>query len=287
MIERHQWTHDGSEVLIIKCVAHNGKTYNDFQWPLTIGAIVEAPDWNVQPSCGGGLHGWPWGFSIGDGKEPIWSDLWLVFGALPEDVINLDGKCKARRGTVRFIGAWQDATAFVLAGQMAWVHIHSRGAASATGERGAASATGWRGAASATGERGAASATGWSGAASATGWSGAASATGWRGAASATGERGAASATGESGAASATGERGAASATGSRGAASATGESSIAAVTGLYGRARSGDFGVIALAFRKGKHIEMRCSRVGDGFLKPGVWYILNAAGEFIVDEQQ
>ncbi len=172
------------------------------------------------------------------------------------------------------------------------------GAASATGYRGAASATGHSGAASATGESGAASATGYRGAASATGYRGAASATGYRGAASATGHRGAASATGHSGAASATGESGAASATGYRGAASATGESGAASatghrgaafVTGLDGRARSGKYGCVALAYWNGAKSrgEMRCREVGcgdgsDGKLKADTWYRLDKSGEFV-----
>lgn len=66
----HQWTHTGPDVLIIKCVGKGGETYGGFMWPLTVGATVEAPDWNPEPECGGGLHGWPWGLSIGDGINP-------------------------------------------------------------------------------------------------------------------------------------------------------------------------------------------------------------------------
>jgi hypothetical protein len=245
----HTWTDGGNEVLIVKCVAKSGKSYGDFQWPLEVGAGVEAPDWDPKPERGGGLHGWPWGLAIGDGKDPIWDNTqatWLVFGARPEDVVDLQGKVKTKRGTIRYVGDWHGAMLHILGGQIRLVQARADGAASATGESGAASATGWSGAASATGERGAASATGESGAASATGWrgaasatgkSGAASATGPSGAASATGWRGAASATGWRGAASATGERGAASATGWRGAASATGESGAASATGWSGAA--------------------------------------------------
>lgn len=28
----------------------------DFQWPLEVGAVATAPDWNPSPECGGGLH---------------------------------------------------------------------------------------------------------------------------------------------------------------------------------------------------------------------------------------
>ena len=137
----------------------------------------------------------------------------------------------------------------------------------------------------ATGVRGAASATGYSGAASATGYSGAASATGYSGAASATGYSGAASATGVRGAASATGDSGAASATGDSGAASATGKHSVALATGCEGRAMAGETGAICLVCRDdrtGAILAVRASKVCENGVKPGVWYSLNAAGEFV-----
>ena len=254
IIDRHQWTHDGAEVLILKHVGTDGETYNGFRWPLTVGATVENPNWSTAQTCeSGGLFGWAWGFSLGDGKEPDWTAIWIVFGAVPADVVSLSGKVKAHRATVRYVGDWQGATNFVLAGQMAWVHHAAQGAASATGERGAASATGWSGAASATGWSGAASATGESGAASATGWSGAASATGWRGAAS------------------------------------ATGGSSIAAVTGFSGRTQGGPYSALALAWWNPteKRQEMRAAEIGigdgsDGKLKRDVWYRLDTLGQFV-----
>jgi hypothetical protein len=171
-IPRHQWTHDGAEVLCVKFVEKDGASYGGFKWPLTVGAEVIAPDWTEKAECGGGLHGWPWGFSLGDGKDPVWEATWIVFAANPGDVVELDGKVKVRRAIVRYVGDWQGATAFVLSGQMAWVAHAASGAASATGGRGAASATGWRGAASATGGMGAASATGAASAAVVTGLDG-------------------------------------------------------------------------------------------------------------------
>ena len=280
----HQWIHDGSEVLVLRYCAHDGASSHDFRYPLEVGAVVEAPDWNPADQCGGGLHGWPWGFSIGSGSEPAYGALWQVYACAPEDVVAITesggGKCKFRRGTLRFSGTWYAALEFIDAGRDAWIAQASEGKDRATGLSGAASATGESGAASATGE---------SGAASATGWRGAASATGESGAASATGESGAASATGWSGAASATGLSGAASATGLSGAASATGGSSAAVVTGPNGRAKAGLFGCIALAWwnPEAKRSEMRCALTGcEGGLKPDTWYALNETGEFVESEK-
>jgi hypothetical protein len=139
----HQWTHTGTEVLILKCVPKDGRTHNGFQWPLTVGATAEAPDWKPVAECGHGLHGWPWGLYIGDGKDPDWMSTWLVFAAKPDDVVSIGGKVKARRGRIVFVGDWQSATNYVLAGQIAWV-IHQTAEAPdcATGDQGASSATG-------------------------------------------------------------------------------------------------------------------------------------------------
>ena len=185
-----QWTNGGDTVLIVRCMSRDGKTSSQrmvdgksiecepFQNPLVVGETVTAPDWNDKKECGGGIHGWPWGLSLGDGKDCDWQGLWQVYAVNPDDIVDLNGKCKFRTGILKLSGEWWEATNFVLAGQIKLVQERSSGSASATGESGSASATG---------ESGSASATGWSGSASATGERGSASATGWRGSASATG----------------------------------------------------------------------------------------------------
>jgi hypothetical protein len=268
IIPSHQWTNGGGEVFVLRFCGHDGSSYNGFKHPIKVGETVTAPDWKNTDACGNGIHGWPWGLSIGEGKEADWGALWQVYGVNPKEIAgNLEGggKCKFRIGVLRFIGDWHAAMLFVLDGQIAWVQHAASGAASATGYRGAASATGYRGAASATGDSGAASATG---------------------------DSGAASATGDGGAASATGDSGAASATGDRGAASAKGKCTLAAVTGAFGRARAGEFGCIALGWWNAKleRMEMRCALIGTGKgqLKPDTWYRLDdTTGEFVECENQ
>ena len=198
VIPAHQWTHDGDKVLCLRCCNPDGTSHGGYTWP-QVGEIAKPEHWSSEAECGNGLHGWPWGTAFGDGKEPDYQGLWIVFAASPENVIDLGGKVKVRECTVVYRGTYQEALSLLLQGYHSWVLQASIGAASATGFSGAASATGGSGAASATGFSGAASATGDSGAASATGYRGAASATGYRGAASATGDRGAACLTGEYG----------------------------------------------------------------------------------------
>lgn len=215
-----EWTHDGDRVLLVRQVGKGGESSYGFVWPLAVGAEVVAPDWEPTKACGHGLHGWPWGLSVGDGREPDYAATWMVVSADPRDVVDLGGKAKCRACRVEYVGRWHEAMARVHAGQTAYIQRASRGAASATGEGGAASATA------------------------------------------------------------------------SRGAASATGESGAAVVTGFHGRAQAGVWGCIALAWlnQSKRRNEMRCARVGcgdgsDGMLKSGVWYVLDAAGEFVEEQ--
>jgi hypothetical protein len=252
IIPVHQWTNGGDEVLVVRFVSQDGKSYGGFQNPMIVGETVTAPDWEANCKCGGGIHAWPWALGLGEGKECDWGALWQVYGVKPEDIMqgepDLVGKVKFRTGVLRFLGKWWDATNFVLAGQMAWVHHSASGSASSTGARGSASSTGARGSASSTGE------------------SGSASSTGERGSASSTGERGSASSTGWRGSASSTGESGSASSTGARGSASSTGKYGTSVALGIECKASAslGNFLVIA----EWKHIDNEWKRVAMGLAK-------------------
>jgi hypothetical protein len=90
--------------------------------------------------------------------------------------------------------------------------------------------------------------------------------------------------TGENEAATASGDQGAATASGYQGAATASGEFSVAISSGLEGKAR-GEIGTaICLVCRdedSGEIIAIRATKIGENGTKPGVWYRLNADGEF------
>ncbi len=83
--------------------------------------------------------------------------------------------------------------------------------------------------------------------------------------------------------ASATGDWGAASATGHYGAASATGRYGVA-VSAYNGRAMAGETGAIVLVRRNydGEIVHIRASKVGENGIKAGVWYSLDAGGQFV-----
>ena len=88
-------------------------SYGGFQWPES--GPVEAPDWNQEPICGGGLHGALWG--EGNGALFNWDGdaTWQVVAVLEKDIVDLGGKVKFPRGNVVFSGDQQGATNFLLA----------------------------------------------------------------------------------------------------------------------------------------------------------------------------
>jgi len=73
-----------------------GKSYGDFQWA-PIGEWTEAPDWDPNPICGGGLHG------NGPNSKGYWTDgSDIDFCEIdPQDVVDLYGeKIKAKRSRI-------------------------------------------------------------------------------------------------------------------------------------------------------------------------------------------
>ena len=121
----HQHTNPGGEVLILRRIPQsrisNGNGIaKDFVWPVGVGSVVTAPDWEPTNKCGHGLHGWPYGFGLGEGCDyDIINDVWLVIGVKPEDIIGeLEGgaKCKFRAGTIRLEGKFGDAMHAVQSG---------------------------------------------------------------------------------------------------------------------------------------------------------------------------
>jgi hypothetical protein len=151
---RFQWTNNGNRVLVVKCVGTDGSAYGGFKHPTKVGDHVTAPDWDPKPECGNGIHGWAWGFELGEGMEPEYRDaLWLVYAVDPALIIDISGKCKFQTGELVYSGNWVGAIVMTLDGRRAWSEHAARGSAAATGWRGSAAATGWRGSAAATGER--------------------------------------------------------------------------------------------------------------------------------------
>ena len=86
--------------LVLRVCRADGTSHEGFQWPNS--GLVEAPDWNPRPICGGGLHGWLRG--EGDiNASRFWEDdnaKWLAVQVQRSDVVELGGKVKFPRGDV-------------------------------------------------------------------------------------------------------------------------------------------------------------------------------------------
>src|SRR5881394_1563273 len=112
-VRPHNFTHTGSEVLILRRVGKDRKAHGGFMYPAGVGATVEPESWEPSAECGNGLHGWPWAFGIGEGQDfNLIDDIWLVLGAKPEDVVgelNRGMKCKCHHATIRFEGSFSGA----------------------------------------------------------------------------------------------------------------------------------------------------------------------------------
>ena len=260
----------------------------DFRWPLAVGAIVTAPDWNPPPACGGGLHLWEDGTGTlaASGITDIDGTAWLAVEYDDTSAVRLDGKVKVPSCKVVAVGDRGDVASWlasmlpgrpvhyatVAAGDYGTATAGHRGTATA-GHRGTATA-GHRGTASAD-HRGTAMA-GYLGTATAGEW-GTASA-GYLGTATA-GDGGTATA-GFRGTASA-GEWGIATA-GDGGTATA-GHRGIA-TAGDGGTATAGEGGaLVILWWDSGRGVyRRRCAEVDGTVIKPGVAYKLDSNGNFV-----
>ena len=120
---------------LLRTVDKDRRAHGGFQWPEE--GLVEAPDWNPEPVCGGGLHGALNG--EGDGSLFEWGDdrLWQVVEVNADEVVDLGGKVKVPRGWVIYTGSREEATKMIydLCGMRAVI-----GGAATAGNRGTATA---------------------------------------------------------------------------------------------------------------------------------------------------
>ena len=91
---------DTDRVLLLRTCCAGGRSYDDFQWPLEIGAEVVAPDWDPQPECGHGLHGLLWGEGDGGLLHRAADAIWMIVSTEARSVVDLRGKVKVPRARV-------------------------------------------------------------------------------------------------------------------------------------------------------------------------------------------
>jgi hypothetical protein len=91
----------------------DGKAYGGFQWPMRVGAIVEAPDWNPRAECGHGLHGLKDGLGTASHLSSASDAVWWIVKA--DAAVDLGGKHKFPRCDVVAIGDRATVTAALYA----------------------------------------------------------------------------------------------------------------------------------------------------------------------------
>ena len=86
----------------LRKISKDGKNpYNNFVWPLEVGAEVETPDWNSKSECGGGLHCLP--NARGDWYL-LSSEYWAVLKFNKKDMVLIDSdKCKVKKCKIVFL----------------------------------------------------------------------------------------------------------------------------------------------------------------------------------------
>lgn len=97
---------------MVKTVNEDMTSHNGFEWPKK--GWVEAPDWNPEPVCGGGLHGLLNG--EGDGSLLNWSDtaLWIIAKINRKDAVDLTRKIKVPKAYVVFCGKRDAARSYLI-----------------------------------------------------------------------------------------------------------------------------------------------------------------------------
>ena len=106
-----------SKSLVLRVCGANGESHGAFRWPLEVGAVVKAPDWNKRQECGNGLHGWLYGqgdHSVAGDRCVTPGAQWLVLEVDSASIVELGGKVKFPECIVRFVGDVKSATDYLL-----------------------------------------------------------------------------------------------------------------------------------------------------------------------------
>ena len=198
----HQWTHDGDKVLLVKMIGKDrttgGKEYPVVNWPES--GKVKCDDWDATPRCGHGLHAWPWGMFIGDGKDPDATCLWVVLAANPADVVQIDGgKVKVPSCEVVFSGNMAEVMEYTMQGRIAWIVANAQDHTSSSGYRSSAASSGDSSSAASSGDSSSAASSGYSSSAASSGYRSSAASSGDRSSAKVAGKCSIASVCGEDG----------------------------------------------------------------------------------------
>jgi len=281
----HQWTDGGDKVLILRRCNADGTSRNGFTYPKS--GMVEAPDFNDRTECGGGLHGWPWGWALGEGMDyDIIGDSWLVLAALPDDVIGeipddsggIGGKCKCRKAEVVFHGAFAAAWAMINGGRHRLIDAMSKDGSPeiASGNSSKAASSGDSSKAASSGDSSTAASSGNSSTAASSGDSSTAASSGNSSTAASSGDYSKAASSGNYSKAASSGNYSTAASSGNYSKAEAKGENTVACCAGSGCAVKVGRRGAFAIPYyTTADGWRFLCGKVGEGGIEADVWYVV------------
>ncbi len=144
------------KTLAVRVINADKTSYGGFVNATEPGAVIVAPDWDPEPTCGHGIHGWLWGIGRG-GKEHAGDKIWQVV-EVPDDGVDLGGKWKWKQVTVVYSGNQAECMELTMEGRQKYIQENS--AASTSGSKSSASTSGSGSSASTSGARSSASTSG-------------------------------------------------------------------------------------------------------------------------------
>lgn len=121
---------------VLRSCDANMQSHGGFQWPMEW--QVTCPDFQNNPECGNGLHGWLWG--VGDYSASKYHANWLILEVADDDIIQISEKVKFPKCEVLFVGSLAKAYAWLKYAPH-WEEAES----SATGSYGIAASVGFNG----------------------------------------------------------------------------------------------------------------------------------------------
>src|SRR5882757_7321909 len=110
LVDITAYTLPAGKALVLRVIHADRSSSRGFVWP-DVGQVAKASDWNPEPICGYGLHGWLWaqGSVTNAGSEWGFTEpgaIWLVLEVNASDVVAIDGgqKVKFPEALVLFAG---------------------------------------------------------------------------------------------------------------------------------------------------------------------------------------
>jgi hypothetical protein len=117
MTDLTTYTVPSGKVLVLRTCHMDMVSSRGFVWP-EAGGLAECSDWNPEPICGYGLHGWLWavGRVQGTGAEYGFTEegaKWLVLEVDSADVVEIDQKVKFPRAHILLVSDVKTCVEFI------------------------------------------------------------------------------------------------------------------------------------------------------------------------------